>query len=132
MTNICVELKNNGEYIQARISDKIITLDRAKQILEFISEECKRLNCNRVLLDERSVDSREVSSPDIMNISGFVEKSGLNSINIAFWCQPKIINKDSEQLSLFTFTNKFIIKHFSEKNEAILWLKIQEDSEPNA
>ena len=132
MTDIYVELKNNGEYILARISDKIITLDRAKQILEFISEQCKRLNCNRVLLDERSVDCRDVSSPDIMNISEFAEKSGLNRINIAFWCQPKIINKDSEQLSLFTFTDKFIIKHFSEKNEAILWLKNHEGSEPKA
>lgn len=128
MTIISADLVNNGEYILVRISDVIITFDRAQQILEFIREECQRLNCSRVLLDERSVESREVSSPDIMNISSFIEKKEFHRINIAFWCQPELINNDSEKLSIFTFTRKFVVKHFSDKNEAVSWLNNQERS----
>jgi len=128
MKNISVDLVNNGEYIFVRISDVIITSNRAQQILEFIGEECQRLNCTSVLLDERSVESRDISSPDIMDISSFIEKKGINRINIAFWSQPELIDDDSKKLSLFTFTKKFVIKHFSEKNEAVSWLKKQERS----
>ncbi len=109
-------------YLLASITDVLITPDRAQEILTRISEECYKNNFNKVILDERTVERREVPPPKIMKLKNVMRK-GLERIHIAFWCQPHLINDDSKKLSIYTFTKEYIIKHFAEKDKAIAWLK---------
>jgi hypothetical protein len=57
-----------------------------------------------------------------MELSKDIKRLGLNKIHIAFWCQPQLINKDSNLLSSFTYNTEYLIRHFSEKEEALAWL----------
>ena len=114
-----IKFSIHDDYLLARISDTVITVKRANEILTRIGAECLKINCNKVLLDERSVEKRVVPSHKIMELSKDIEQQGLNKIYMAFWCQPHLINKDSKLLSLFTFNNENIIQHFSDKEEAI-------------
>jgi len=57
-----------------------------------------------------------------MKLSHNIKKMGLNKIHIAFWCQDHLINKDSSLLSAFTFNTEYVIKHFSDKEQAMSWL----------
>jgi len=112
-------------YLLSSISDLLITPDRAQEILTRISEECSKTNINKVILDERSVEMREVPPHEIMKLKHLMEKRGFEKIHIAFWCQPHLINDDSKKLSIYTYTNEYIIKHFSEKEKAVAWLEKQ-------
>ena len=123
-----IKLSRHDNYLLAIISDIIITVERAQEILTRIGMECSSLNLNKVLLDERSVEKREVPSHKIMELSQKIEQQGLNKVHLAFWCQPHLINKDSNLLSLFTFNNEYIIQHFSDKEEALAWLNNQHNS----
>ena len=123
-----IKFSKHDDYLLAIISDKTITPTRAQEILTRIGAECSNLNSNKVLLDERSVEKREVPSHKIMELSQNIKEQGLNKIHMAFWCQPHLINKDSNLLSLFTFNNKYIIQHFSDKEEALAWLNTQYNS----
>ena len=110
-------------YLLASISDVLITPDRAQEILTRISEECSENNFNKVILDERTVEKREVPPHEIMKLKDLIKKEGLEKIHMAFWCQPHLINDDSEKLSIYTFSKEYIIKHFAEKDKAVAWLK---------
>jgi hypothetical protein len=109
-------------YLLAAISDTIITIERAQDILNKISTQCAMLGIDKVLLDERTVERREVPSHEIMALSAKMKQQGLSKVHIAFWCQPHLINEDAKLLSLFTFKNEYIIHHFSDKEEATTWL----------
>lgn len=123
-----IEFSKFDDYLVATIADTVITVKRAQEILARIGVECSSLNCKIVLLDERTVETREVPSHEIMKLSHEMEKLGLDKIYIAFWCQPQLINRDSDLLSLFTYKNEYVFQHFSEKEEAIAWLKTQRNS----
>ena len=118
-----IEFSKFDDYLMAAIADTVITVKRAQEILARIGVECSSLNCKIVLLDERTVETREVPSHEIMKLSHEMEKLGLDKIYIAFWCQPQLINRDSNLLSLFTYKNEYVVQHFSKKEEAIAWLK---------
>ena len=118
-----IEFICNQDYLLTTIPDTSITVDRAQEILENISLECSRLHCNKVILDERSVNIREIPPHEIMKLSEKIKTMGLNKIHIAFWCQSHLINRDSSLLSAFTFNTEYVIKHFSNKEEAIIWLE---------
>lgn len=120
-----IEFSKVDDYLLATIEDTVITVDRAQEILTKIGVECSNLNCSKVLLDETTVESREVPSHDIMKLSQEMKKQGLDKIHMAFLCQPQLVNRDSNLLKLFTFKNEYVIQHFSEKGEAIAWLKSQ-------
>ena len=117
-----IEFTKENNYLLVRITDSVITTQRAHEILSRIGEECSSMKCTKVLLDERLVEKREVSSQKILELSNDMAKEGLNEIYIAFWCHPKLINNDSQLLSAFTYKNKYIIQHFSEKAIAVKWL----------
>jgi hypothetical protein len=123
-----IDILKFDDYLLATIAGTVIIVKRAQEILARISVECSSLNCKIVLLDERTVETREVPSHEIMKLSHEMEKLGLDKIYMAFWCQPHLINKDSELLSLFTFKNEYVVQHFSEKEEATTWLKNQRNS----
>ena len=120
-----IEFARFDDYLLATIADTVITVKRAQKILTRIGVECSSLNCKIVLLDERTVETREVPSHEILKLSHEMEKLGLDIIYMAFWCQPQLINRDSDLLSAFTYKNKYVVQHFSEKEEAIAWLKTQ-------
>lgn len=120
-------IEENG-YLLATISDSIITVERAQEILSRISTECSNVRVNKVILDERSVEIREVPPYEIMELSKTLEQQGLNKLHMAFWCQPRLINEDSKLLSIFTFDNEYIIQHFSDKEEAVAWLNDRHNS----
>jgi len=112
-------------YILASISDVLITPERAQEILTRISEECSKNNLDKVILDERTVEAREVPPHEIMKLNNLMKKEGFERIHMAFWCQPHLIDDDSKKLSVYTFTKEYIVKHFSEKDKAVAWLKKQ-------
>ena len=117
-----IQFSIQDDYLLATVSDTIITVPRAQEILSQIGVECKISNCKKVLLDERTVEKREVLSHEIMKLSHDMAETGLNKIYMAFWCQPQLINKDSNLLSVFTFKDEYVVQHFSDREEAILWL----------
>jgi hypothetical protein len=118
-----IEFEKNGDYLLATIPDTVITTQRAQEILTRIGAECSRSNYQKVLLDERSAEKREVPPYEILKLSHHMTDQGLDKIYMAFWCQSHLINDDSNLLSLFTFKNEFVVQHFSEKKEALAWLK---------
>lgn len=117
-----ITFSKHDDYLLATIPDKVITVDRAQEILALIGEECSSLNYKKVLLDEMSVEKREVPPKDIKKLAFDFNKNKLNKVYIAFLCQPHLVDYDSKLLSLYTYTAEFIIKHFSNKGEAIDWL----------
>lgn len=118
-----IEFEQKDGYLLVTITDSVIIPQRAREILNLIGEESQKLKCNSVLLDERSVERRDVSHSEIMQLSKDMPKTGLNNINIAFWCKNNLIDEDAELLRVFTYTNEYIIKHFTDSDEAITWLK---------
>jgi len=58
-----ITFSKHDEYLLTSIADTVITVERAKEILARIGTECLNLKCNKVLLDERSVEKREVPPP---------------------------------------------------------------------
>ena len=55
-----ITITKHDSYLLACISDKVITVTRAQEILARIGEECSSLNYKKVFLDEMSVERREV------------------------------------------------------------------------
>jgi len=111
------------DYLLVNIQNKIITLDRAQEILARIGKECANIKCNKVLLDEMSVQRRDIPPKDIENLALDSVNNNLNKVYMAFLCQPHLIDYDSNMLSLYTSIYEFITHHFSNKEEAIAWLK---------
>lgn len=123
-----VRIEKKEDYILVSVSDIVITAKRAHEILNLIGEESIRLKCNKVLLDARSVEHRDLSAPELMELSTDMAKKGLNKTNIAICCKSNLIDRDSELFSLFTYTKEYVIQYFSESNEAIAWLKTKNPS----
>jgi hypothetical protein len=114
-------IKQDG-YLLVSISDKVITVERAQEILARIGEESSSLNCRKVLLDEMSVERREVAPKEIEKIAFDFNKNKPDKVHIAFLCQPHLVGYDSHLLSLYTYMYEFIIQHFTNKEKAIDWL----------
>ena len=110
------------DYLIARISDKIITVERAQEILALIGQECASLNCKKVLLDEMSVENRKIPPKEIKKLAFDFKKNNLNKVYMAFLCQPHLVGHDAHLLSLYTYNAEFIVQHFSNKENAIDWL----------
>ena len=118
-----IKIEKTEDYILVTIPDKVITPKRAQEILNLIGEESIKFHCNKILLDERTVERRDVPSTEIMQLSVDLTKSGSNKIYIAFLCDSTLIDRDTELLRLFTYKNEYLIQHFSASNAAIAWLK---------
>ena len=110
------------DYLYVSISDNVITAERAREILARIGEECADQKCNKVLLDELSVERREVDRKEIEKLAFDFKKNKLDKVYMAFLCRPHLVGFDSNLLSLYTYTAEFIVRHFSDKEEAIEWL----------
>lgn len=110
------------DYLHVRIQDKVITFQRAQEILTRIGEKCISLGLKTVLLDEMSVVKREVPPKDIEKLALDSERNNLNKVYMAFLCRPHLIDHDSNMLNLYTPVNEFITYHFSNKDKAIAWL----------
>ena len=119
--------KQDG-YLLVSISDKVITVERAQEILARIGEECSSLNSKKVLLDEMSVERREVAPKEIEKLAFDFNKNKPDKVHIAFLCQPHLVGYDSHLLSLYTYKTEFIIQHFTNKENAIEWLNTKNDS----
>ena len=116
------------DYLLVSISDKVITVERAQEILARIGEECSHLNCKKVLIDELSVERREVPPEEIEKLAFDFNKNKPNEVRMAFLCQPHLVGYDSHLLSLYTYMSEFIIQHFTNKEKAIDWLNNKKDS----
>jgi hypothetical protein len=112
----------HDDYLLVSIADKVITFERAQKILANIGEECSSHNCKKVLLDETSVERREVPPADIKKLAFDLKKNKLNKVYIAFLCQPHLVGYDSHLLSLYTYMTEFVIQHFTNKEKAVDWL----------
>lgn len=123
-----ITFTKHNDYLLACISDKIITVERAQEILDRISEECSSLNYTKVLLDEMSVEKREVPPKEIKKLAFNFKKNNLNKVYMAFLCQPHLVGYDSHLLSLYTYETEFIIQHFTNKENAIQWLNTKNGS----
>ena len=123
-----ITFTKHDNYLLVCISDKVITVDRAQEILARIGEECSSLNYKKVLLDEMSVERREVPPKEIKKLAFDFKKNNLNKVYIAFLCQPHLVGYDSHLLSLYTYKTEFIIQHFTNKENAIEWLNTKNDS----
>jgi len=115
--NFKIGLHGKESYLLATITDTVITSELAMSIFKSIGDECNRHNCQKVLLDELTVETREVKNHELPNISGYFP-----NIQMAFLCKPELIDQSSKLLSAFTFSNGYVVKHFSIKEEAIDWL----------
>ena len=123
-----ITFTKHDNYFLVCISDKVITVDRAQEILARIGEECSSLNYKKVLLDEMSVERREVPPKEIKKLAFDFKKNNLNKVYIAFLCQPHLVGYDTHLLSLYTYNTEFIIQHFTNKENAIEWLNTKNDS----
>lgn len=117
-----ITFTRHDNYLQVSISDKVITVKRAQEILARIGEECSNLSYKKVLLDEMSVERREVPPKEIKMLAFDFKKNRLEKVYMAFLCQPHLVNYDSHLLSLYTYMAEFIIQHFTNKEQAIDWL----------
>lgn len=117
-----ITLTKHDDYLLVSISDKVINVKRAQEILARIGEECSSLNYNKVLLDEMSVERREVPPGEIKKLAFEFKQNKLNKVYMAFLCQPHLVGYDSHLLSLYTYMAEFIVQHFTNKEKAIDWL----------
>ena len=120
-----IEFSKQDDYLLATILDTVITTQRAQEILTAIGIECSNQSCNKILLDERTIEKREVSPDEIENLAEDIEKNKLNKVFMAFLCQPHLINLDSNLLSLYSEFNEFVIKYFTDTDKAVAWLNKQ-------
>lgn len=120
-----IKIEKVDGYLLVTLSDTVITKDRALEILGDIAEQSKLLKCNKVLLDERTVESREVTGGEIMKISIDMARQELHKIRIAFWCKSGLINGDSSMLGQLTYTDEHVVRHFIVRDEALAWLGIE-------
>ena len=118
-----IKIENREDYILVTIDDKVITANRAHEILNLIGEESIKVNCNKVLLDERSVERRDVPSPEVLKLSQNMTNRGFDKIHIAFLCKNELIDRDAELLRIFTYKNEYLIQYFSDSHAASSWLK---------
>lgn len=118
-----IKVEQIEDYLLVTISDVVITSNRALEILGTIAKYCKKYDCNKVLLDERTVQRRDISGTEVLDISVGMSKIGLYKIFIAFWCKRELIDEQSGLLRIFTQADEFMIQHFSHEHHAVDWLK---------
>jgi hypothetical protein len=123
-----ITFTKHDDYLLASISDKVITVTRAQEILARIGQECSKLEYVKVLLDEISVERREVPPNEIKKLAFDFKKNKLNKVYMAFLCRPHLVGYDSHLLSLYTYNTEFIIQHFTNKENAIQWLNTKNGS----
>jgi len=123
-----ITFTKHDNYLLVCISGKVITAECAQEILARIGEECSSLNYKKVLLDEMSVERREVPPKEIKKLAFDFKKHKLNTVYMAFLCQPHLVGYDSHLLSLYTYKTEFIIQHFTNNEKAIEWLNTKNDS----
>ena len=104
-------------YLLVTMTDKVLTVKRARIILEAISEQCKKYGCSKVLVNELALERRDFADHEIPGLGRKLPK-----IHIAFLCQPQLVDKQAKLLSLFTFSVEYIARHFSDEGEATDWL----------
>lgn len=63
-----------------------------------------------------------MQSLEIMALGRDSENVGTKDIYMAVLCQPHLINKESDLLRLFNYKKQYVVRHFSERNEADSWL----------
>ena len=124
MTNN-IKFEKHPDYLMVSISDTTMNMKRGQEILSNIDVECSNYSYKKVLLDERTVEKREVSSNEILEISKDIAQKKLGKIFMAFWCKPELIDRNADLLSTYTFKNKYFIRHFSDKDDAVNWLNEQ-------
>ena len=107
----------NGSYLLATITETVITVEVAKSILKSIGDECRKLNCRKVLVNELTVEKREVASHELSEIGACI-----SGIRIGFLCTPALMDKRARLLAAITFSEKYVVRHFSVEDEAIDWL----------
>ncbi len=117
-----IKVEQIEDYLLVTISDVVITSNRALEILGTIAKYCKKYDCNKVLLDERTVQRRDVSGAEILDVSVSISKLKLYKVYIAFWCKKELIDEKSGMLRIFTQTDEFMIQHFSQEHHAVNWL----------
>lgn len=111
------EFFKKEQYLRATITSSVITLQSAKTVFKSIHDECKELNCQKVLLDEMTVEKRAIASHKIRELAEYFPK-----MYIAFLCRPYLINKETGLFSAFTFSDTYMVKFFSNEAQALSWL----------
>ena len=111
------------DYLLASISDRVITVERAQEILARIGKACSSLGYKKVLLDETTVEKRMVAPKEIKTLAFDLNKNNLDKIYMAFLCQSHLVDYDSHLLSLYTYKAEFVIRHFSDREKAVAWLE---------
>ncbi len=115
--NIEFQFIEKDDYLLATIPDKTINPQRARSIFKSIDAECQKLNCRKVLLNELMLEERKIQNHELRNIS-----ENMPNIRLAFLCKPELIDDKTKLLSVFTFADEYVAKHFTEEAEAIRWL----------
>ena len=104
-------------YLVATIADRKINSRRAISILKLIALECRKFNCNKVLLDESTLEAREFANHEIRGIT-----ENLPNIHMACLCKPELIDDKSRLFNALTFSDGYTVRHFSDSGEALSWL----------
>lgn len=104
-------------FLLATISDKTINSQRAKSIFESIDNECQKLNCRKVLLNELTLEKRKIANHELRSVS-----ENMPNVRLAFLCQPELVDQKAKLFSALTFADDYVAKHFSVEAEAIKWL----------
>lgn len=114
---ITFEHFEKDNYLLATIPDHSIDSQRAQSIIAAINEECNKLNCRKVLLNELSLKSRKIDNHQLREICELMP-----SIRLAFLCQPELIDKKARLLSALSFSGEYMARHFDLEAEALMWL----------
>ncbi len=114
---VLFEYVERDAYLVATISDRTINPQRAIAILKLIDSECRKCKCRKVLLNESTVEKRDIANHEIHSIS-----KNMPDIHLACLCKPELIDEKSELFNAFTFTDGYIARHFSVEGDALAWL----------
>ncbi len=120
---IVFEFCDKGGYLVATIPDTVINSQRARTILKSVDNERQKYNCRKVLVNEMALERRKIASHEIR---GFTEI--IPDIRLAFLCRPELIDNNTRLFSALSFTDDYMVRHFSVKGEAINWLMSQRGS----
>ena len=112
------EYFEKDSFLLATIPDHSIDLQRAQSIIRSINEECKKLNCSKVLLNELSLKNRKIDNHELRELCELMP-----NVRMAFLSQPELIDKKARLFSALSFSDEYIARHFSIKADAVMWLK---------
>ncbi|HEY5774856.1 MAG TPA: hypothetical protein VIS57_02120 [Xanthomonadales bacterium] len=115
---ILFESVDRNSYLVATISDTTLCTQRAKSILNAIGSECQKSGYCKALLNELTLEKRNIANHEIRGLS-----EHMPDIYLACLCKPELIDNTSKLFSAFTFTNRYTVKYFSIESEAVTWLR---------